>query len=1086
MLKTDGRGSIRKVKGGAVGILSLSTLLVGVSSLVNTGVAGADELPVAGQPNVGLTNQQDGKQGTVEAVNTPKQVAPTSSETALVTKDVSKDAPREVPKEVPKDTNTETYREVKSADFDKAKEEAVQNGVSVTKESKPAIKDSDQAAQEDLNKQTNDLKDATKAQIASDAIAALDKEKLTDAGIHVVDGKTKQFTNLKDMEAFVKQQSKAIASDIETKHAIDKEAQLATDEFKRAGVNVVVGPSVIKSSPQEALDALKALQAQAASAVKTKQELDSAFLALRERAKTAGLLVKDGKTVTLASAKDARDFLDKQAKDTDALIKRLKVENGKLDTAILMATTHGIKVTKGSNLTVSSVEDATKRITSQIDDLNALIKAVDDSKSLIASTTNTAKQVGVVLDGETVVTATDGNARVLKEQVTSALRDLQIAAAAQSSAKARLDKLVADAKAKGLSVTVSGSRKVSADRVSSELAAITDKITSALAAKEKAEAAYATALENAQKASRLSKDSTATKTGDLYKQSLTIKSGGTKGSVSIKPTGSAEIVSVDLIDPAGKKVESVKTLNDLTSYTDFSKQGNYILNYTFRAKDDTAGSVVSSASTQGIAAVDGKASGTFSVTTKAPASTSVQNQIEPLTTVHVYDYSSSYAGKVKDSLRLSKKIIEANENPDSRHILQLYPDNYGQTSYDAWTKSKLKDTQGISSKLLTKQEALHIIDKLLAINAPTEKDPTFATYLDYFQGLADALGDKRYVDESQTQKVPFETIVTNLVKPTDTVSVIQYTDGWMDKGKPEEMDRSFAEWAKKRAKTFMSVINRNQVTDADTNSMRSIEQMKALGHPNIYDMTGKDKATVEADVVKQFLETATVKVTSTKGEDQPVTISITGSKSAKVTKATLKGPTNKELPIKDGSVAFSEKLPDGKWTVDYELAGDGDVTVTATVAGKEVVKDVKTLTAVRGVDGSSATKTDHLETLVRPKAVESKPITIEGLTVVAKDVRLGLIASNVKSVTVEKELHKATFKETVSPITFKREVVPVQAVVSVHDVYVKTLRPEAPKAKPVEAKTLPNTGTHASRAAEIAGVGLIGLSALTYKRRKNG
>lgn len=246
--------------------------------------------------------------------------------------------------------------------------------------------------------------------------------------------------------------------------------------------------------------------------------------------------------------------------------------------------------------------------------------------------------------------------------------------------------------------------------------------------------------------------------------------------------------------------------------------------------------------------------------TKAPINTSTTNEIAPLTTVHVYDYSSSYAGKVKDSLRLSKKIIEENKNPQSRHIIQLYPDNYGQTSYHASTKKVMKDTKGISSTLLTKQEALEIIDNLLKINAPSEKDPTYQNYGQYFQGLANAMGAHRYIDESVDVVVPFEEIVEKITKSSDTISVIQYTDGWMDKGKPEEMDQSFAEWAKKRAKTFMSVVNRNQVTDNDTNSMRSIEQMKELGHPNIYDMTGKDKSIVDAEVVKQFMETATVKL----------------------------------------------------------------------------------------------------------------------------------------------------------------------------------------------------------------------------------
>ena len=324
--------------------------------------------------------------------------------------------------------------------------------------------------------------------------------------------------------------------------------------------------------------------------------------------------------------------------------------------------------------------------------------------------------------------------------------------------------------------------------------------------------------------------------------------------------------------------------------------------------------------------------------TKAPINTSTTNEIAPLTTVHVYDYSSSYAGKVKDSLRLSKKIIEENKNPQSRHIIQLYPDNYGQTSYHASTKKVMKDTKGISSTLLTKQEALEIIDNLLKINAPSEKDPTYQNYGQYFQGLANAMGAHRYIDESVDVVVPFEEIVEKITKSSDTISVIQYTDGWMDKGKPEEMDQSFAEWAKKRAKTFMSVVNRNQVTDNDTNSTRSIEQMKELGHPNIYDMTGKDKSIVDAEVVKQFMETATVKVQTSKGADQTAQVAISGD-GIKITKALLKGDkVNKELPVKDGKVDFSEKLPDGDYTIVYSFTGEGIATGSVSLDGKEVAK----------------------------------------------------------------------------------------------------------------------------------------------------
>ena len=340
--------------------------------------------------------------------------------------------------------------------------------------------------------------------------------------------------------------------------------------------------------------------------------------------------------------------------------------------------------------------------------------------------------------------------------------------------------------------------------------------------------------------------------------------------------------------------------------------------------------------------VDKTGSNELSFKAQAPTNTKTESTVAPLTVDHVYDYSSSYAGKIKDSLRMSKKIIEAN-SPESKHILQLYPDNYGQTSYHASGKKAVEGTYGVSSVVLTKQEALNIIDKLLAINAPSEKIPTYQNYGAYFQGLADALGDKRYLDESAKELVPFETIAEKLTKPTDTLSVIQYTDGWMDKGKVEEMDKSFAEWAKGRAKTFMSVVNRNQVTDNDTNSNRSLEQMRELGHPNIYDMTGKDPKVVDAEVVKQFLETATEKVKVTKGEDQTAKITIGGA-GIEVTKASLKGKNvSKDLPIKDGKVDFTEKLPDGDYTISYNFTGVGTVTASVSLDGKEAAKKMDSL-----------------------------------------------------------------------------------------------------------------------------------------------
>ena len=457
-----------------------------------------------------------------------------------------------------------------------------------------------------------------------------------------------------------------------------------------------------------------------------------------------------------------------------------------------------------------------------------------------------------------------------------------------SEGKVKVEKEYQDALAKWNATVEAGKSKIESeyDKALAAYNAEVDKIKQQNDTIRQQNEAVKEAFKNA--VAKLSTKSTATKVGDNYQQTIKQRVAETSsGQVTITAKDGVTIVSAELVGPNGTKENLTVTNNSVNYRNDRLAAGEYTVNYQFKSVKNSASDVTGNFIVTTPDKI-GSGSGSASFTTKAPMTTNTENQIEPLITDHVYDYSSSYAGKVKDSLRLSKKIIEANKNPQSKHILQLYPDNYGQTSYHASGKSQLNDTKGISSKLLSKQEALEIIDRLLAINAPSEKNPTYQNYGAYFQGLADAMGAHRYIDEAATVDIPFEEIVDRITKSTDTISVIQYTDGWMDKGKPEEMDRSFATWAKGRAKTFMSVVNRNQVTDNDTNSMRSIEQMTALGHPNIYDMTGKDANVVTDEVVRRFMETATVRVKAVKGENQTAHI-VLGGDGVTVTKAVLKG-----------------------------------------------------------------------------------------------------------------------------------------------------------------------------------------------------
>lgn len=622
-------------------------------------------------------------------------------------------------------------------------------------------------------------------------------------------------------------------------------------------------------------------------------------------------------------------------------------------------------------------------------------------------------------------------------------------------------------------------------------------------------------------------------------ETVTSTSSSSTGKVTITPQDGVSFVSAELISPSGKK-QALEVKNNAVNFSGvLSEAGEYHVNYTFKANKNIDSAVTGTFEVTN-AGSEGKGNGVATFTTKAPTSTQKENTVAPLVVDHVLDYSSSYSGKLKDSLRLSKKIIEAN-SPESKHIIQTYPQNYAMT-YEANVGDNI-GTRGVSSKLLTKQEALGLIDKLLAINAPSEKNPTYNSYGDYFKGVADAFGNLRYKDSTAPkdkgdyQMLPFEDIVNKLVKPTDTVSVIQYTDGWMygndsngrfTPGTEEQIDKTFADWAKKRAKTFMSVVNRNKVTNEDTNSEQSLKQMREVGHPNIYDLTGKDPKVAETEIIKQFLETATEKVKTTKGEDQTVKATIGGS-GVQVTKATLKGgKVSKELPIKDGKVEFTEKLSDGTYNIEFEATGTGNLTTTITVDGKQVVNG--TTVVKGGVSGSTTkdTKTDTLKAVKKgnttpekplptdkpekvpykapkapekgefkepeaPKAPEKVSVTVKRPVGAVKSAYVPKVETSVDKVTFEGEVKPVTFKHVLDNVTFETEVSDVQAKVTTHDVYVKHDVPApiapakvepakaAPKYVTPEVKSLPNTGTKDSNmglaAASLVGIaGLLGLA----------
>ena len=442
-------------------------------------------------------------------------------------------------------------------------------------------------------------------------------------------------------------------------------------------------------------------------------------------------------------------------------------------------------------------------------------------------------------------------------------------------------------------------------------------------------------------------------------------------------------------------------------------------------------------------------------------------QRKPMDLIAIVDFSSSLQAKRPEALRQLKTLIEKNLNTGDRVMLQgyIYNKEESYTAHGAqldYAKLRNADWEtGFSTKLVTKEEALSIIDKWLGINPPNTPNGV-ATYSEYFNAAARAMGDLGFktdeVDGNNfVKKVPFEEVYTSQPNKNQTVSVIQFTDGWGDK---EQMDPTFAAWAKKNAKTFMSVVNRNQVSAEDNNGEFSINSMKELGHPNIYDSTGKDKEVVMKEILEQFKNTAVETFTSKKKITSKGVINITADENTKLTSVKLVSPSGKkqDLKIEKNSVKAEVELTEkGDYTVEYDFEAvnnkAGKVKGTFTVNSKEEVSGDKVTASSKDLSSVKDEKVDELEPtplksigkVEEPKA--PKPVKVEVENIVISTEKP--IIEDVKTTA-----HKTTVTK------------------------------EVPKETPKVEKQLPKTGAENSTVLTMLGAFIASLTAFSIKKRK--
>lgn len=765
--------------------------------------------------------------------------------------------------------------------------------------------------------------------------------------------------------------------------------------------------------------------------VKDQAGLDKKYSDLKEKGKELDVELKEDKKVTHKTVADASKDLDEQGKKVEEVAKGRDEANAELQKVVKEAKALGIDVKLDDKVTYDDLDKAKEDIAKQVKELSALVTSIKEGQARLNKAVSTAQSVGVKFEGVKNID--------LKE-VADAEKTLNEVASQQKAVSAELNKAIADAKAKGVNVTVEGEVVVDAKDAQKALADAKAKIAKALA---DAEAKNKTIRENNAKVNEANKNakaelvngSTATKNADgTFTQTLAVKNekAGSKWSGNLANTGSAEIVSVKLVSPTGKetvfangKIDSSKTLDEV---------GEYKLVYTFKAKDNNAGNVLGKLSVEGQAGQTGKVTGSLAFATKTK--NAVTNEAKPRNFLVAIDGSGSTAMGTKETILQDLTTIAESMNDQDKTMLAFYETNNSGSYYTIGAEDRDRPV----SRLMTKKELLDIIAKI-----KPNKDNNFMGGSWQSQLVKDKL---LYDFKGKQGSQEFENLFDEVRDKSATAIVLQLTDDW--KMPDETYDGSIADWAKTNAKTFMSII----YGGADS---RANKEMIKVGHPNIY-LAEPDGNLIPNDVrsqkIKEQIASTTVEKV-TKGEAQTVKVTV-GGNGVTVTKATLKGATTKDLAIKDGKVDFNEKLADGNYTLEFEVTGNGTVTTVVTIDGKEVTKKSAEIKGTAGSNGSSSAKEDKLQPSklgsttneVKPEAVKVAKITLK--------------AQKPQVAKVEAKAHEVGVSAKVHPVDVEKKPVVKQT-----------------------AKVLPSTGSTASVALVMAGVGMLSLAGASLKKKKD-
>lgn len=789
---------------------------------------------------------------------------------------------------------------------------------------------------------------------------------------------------------------------------------------------------VAETKVEEKTDKVETKETPKAEEVKDQAGLDKKYSELTEQAKKQDVEVKEGDKVTHDTVESASKDLDEQSKKIDELAKGRDEANAKLQKAIEDAKTVGIKVELEDKVTYTELAKGQEDIAKQVEELTALTTKVKDAQGRLAKVVADAKQAGVKFEGVKSVELKD------VEEAEKAIKEI---IAQQKSVDAELNKAVADAKAKGVNVTVEGETVVSPKDAEKAIADVKAKIAKAVA---DAEAKNKTIRANNAKVTEANKNakaelvsgSTATKNADgTYSQTVAVKNdkAGSKWNANLTNNGSADVVSVKLVSPSGKetvfangKIDSSKTLDEV---------GEYKLVYTFKAKDNTAGAITGKLNVEGQAGQSGKATGTAEFKTETPSTTTTKKK--PRKLVLWLDRSSSFADKAGQNYidTIANSLVDSMNEGDEMAVV-------GNIN----TIDFLAPGQMINFQTLTSDKsALKSAIAMKGDNGTASSNPVASS------AATKLIGDNGSENlQAYLAKKNIAELFGNGAKASELTLVTLLDDTAIDDPNSTTLGQ-IKRFVKDGGQVLSYVPN---VTKGQVDATERLLKQVGVKKENVelvdYN-SGNPKAV--ADQIVKSLNTKTV--VTVKGENQTANIVI-GGEGVTVTKATLKGATNKELPITNGKVDFSEKLAGGTYTVEFEVTGNGTATATVKVDGKEASKKSVTVKTTEGSKGGTATKEDKLQpSKLGSTTPEVKP---EGVKV----SKISLKTEEPKVATVEAKAHEIAVSSEVHPVDVVKPVV----------------------ATPVKPQ-LPLTGTTASVALVMAGMGALTLAGVALKKKEN-